>query len=803
MNMKKVYRSALRDLYFHKGRSLVVLLAVIMVISFSLALNSLTTNLETSLNSEQGEFKLGHVNFIFADLVDPGINETIYQAIDEAIGREPQASISRFYINSKFQTENGEWIENLVLSIDQRTPEPLNQIRIDSGRKPQSDSEVLLLTSFAEAIDAKLGDEVTLYSPAGPLNFTIVGFGRSIEFASFNIVQSGVMFVSEIGANRYLGLPSNNTSRNSFTYYIDESLTVEEETEIVLHVQERLKEENLPPVAFSWLMREVSYRKSLNDSMKVTARYMGASTLFIFLIAGVVIFVVTNRYVTDQKIIIGAMYSFGMSKGEIIKSFILRITILFLIGGSIGFILGQRLLELIISSIVDQWGLFGSTAEISMETAAWIFAGSYVVLISFNTLALYNVFRLTPYEAMRGKTSELKSSGLLFRISKILPSRVFRAAWRNLTRNRTRSTLTVISFSVSLIFAGSILLTYSSVFSNVDTYFDENVHANIVAHTGFEDAFGPLVSTLENHSQIVEVEPYLEILAQIKGHPEIVTYLRGLEIDNNLMEIEVAEGKMIERASNEILISQYVRGNFGYDIGDTIEVVFFDAILNFTVTGIYNDLYRTSSLFFDLNYLSKIIDEPRTGLPLEVFGLKIFNKVLIKATGSIPDLVTELNTEMPGIENAISIEVQHRLVRQLIGSQTIVIFVIVFLALGVGMMTVFTTQFISLLERDREFSVLRIFGSFDREILSGVIIEASIIGTFAIFAAFGLSGLVANSLWIPLINETLLLVTLVNNVQVYQFLVIFAAFAVFASTLISFRQAVKISPAEAIRFEFM
>ncbi len=801
--MRNVYKSAIRDLFFHKGRSAVILLAVIMVISFSLALNSLTTNLENSLTNEQGQYKLAHVNFIFSEMTDPSINQTITEAIHEAIGRYPQSSNIRYYLNSRYQLPDGEWIENVILSMDKRTPEPLNQILIEDGRKPVSEKDVFLLSSFAKEVGIEVGDTVTLFSPVGSLTYTVVGMGKSIEFASYSIVQSGVMFLSDEGVSRYLGIPSNATGRNSFTYYIDEAITVDEETEIVLHVQEKLKEEGFPPVAFSWLMREVSYRKSLNDSMKVTARYMGASTLFIFLIAGVVIFVVTNRYVNDQKIIIGAMYSFGMNKREIISSFILRITILFAIGSAIGYFFGQKLLEGIISSIVDQWGLFGSTAEIPFETGLWIILGSYAVLILFNIVALFNVFRLTPYEAMRGKTSELKSTGLLFRISKILPSRVFRAAWRNLTRNRTRSALTIISFSVSLIFAGSILLTYTSVFSNVDDYFDNNVHADIVAHSGFEDAFGPVISELENHSQIIEVEPYLEILAQIKGRPDIVTFLRGLKYNSSMFDIVTVEGKMIKQGSNEILVSQYVRANFGYDIGDEVQVVFFDTILNFTVAGIYNDLYRTSSIFFDLDYLSKIVKEPTTGLPLELFGLEIYNKVLIKATGSIHDLVDELNKEYPKLENALSIEVQHRIVRQLIGTQTIVIFVIVFLALGVGSITVFTTQFISLIERDREFSVLRIFGSFDREILNGVLVEATIIGTFSVLAAVILSGVVANVIWIPLISESLLYVTLANDPVVLQLLLPFAAISVYFSTLVSFRESVKIKPAEAIRFEFL
>lgn len=801
--MKKIYKSSLRDLYFHKIRSFVIVFSIVMVISFSLALNSLTINLEKTMNAEQSKYKLAHVNFLFSELVDPSVNETIYNSIKESIGREPTASFARLYVNSKYQMPNKEWIKNVIISIDDRTPEPINQMVIDEGRKPVAPDEILLLTSFAKAAEVQVGDEIKMFGKNGTVTYKVVGLGRSIEFSSFNIAQTGVMFATDKGALRYLGLPLSFQKRNSFVYYIDEKITLDEEKAMVKKVEQDVKDDGYAPIAFSWLMREVSYRKSLNDALKITSKYMAVSTIFIFMIAGVVIFVVTNRYVNDQKIVIGAIYSFGTTKREILASFILRLTILFVIGSFFGHLFGRLLLRNIIDTMVREWGLFDSQANVPFETALWVTLGAYLVLIFFNFLALWNIFRMTPYEAMRGKSTELVSTGLLIRVSKILPFKTLRMAWRNLTRNRTRSALTIISFTISIIFATSILLTHSSVFINLDNYFDTSVHVDIIADVGFQDPTGAVIDNLSKMPEIVEVEPYIEMLAQFKDHPEYVAYLRGVEYNTSMFDFELLDGRVFSEGSNEVVISKFVKANYGFDIGDTIPIVFFGENINFTVVGVQKDMFTTASIVFDLDYLPKVIKDRTTGIPLEKFGLKIYSNLLIKTNGDVDAVVDNLNRNHPDIENAISINVRHKLVRQLIGSQTIVIFVLVFLALSVGAMTVFTTQFISLIERDREFSILRIFGIFNREILYGVMMEGLIIATIALTLALVLSREVANRIWIPLVNDTLLSIKLFEDNFIYMVSVIFSLVTVVLSTLVSFNESVKIKPSEAIRFEFL
>ncbi len=804
--MRRVYKSALRDLYFQKARSFIIIVAVVIIISFPLALNSVTLNLDNSMKADQEQYRLAHFNVIFPELVSQTAMDKISTIIESTIGRPPTASEAILYLSSKYRFDNGEWTELVVRSISEQTPEPVNQLVIDEGRKPTNENETLVLTSFAKAEGLRIGDVIPIYSPVGKVNYTVVGFGRSVEFLSYNLVQDGVVFLHTKGALKFLGLPLNTTQRNSFLFYIDEQVTLEEETKIVEALQEEFTEEKgETPIAFTWVVREVSFRKSLKDALTVTSSYMFVSTIFIFLIAGVVIFVVTNRYINDQKIIIGAIYAFGTNKGTVIMSYIFRITLLFILGAITGIVAGNAILKGLMQSIVDTWGLLALQAEIPLGVYLQVIISAYIIVIGFSVLALLNLFRLTPYEAMRGKTSEFKSSGILHAVSKILPGRTLRMAWRNLTRNRTRTALTIVSFTTALIFVTSILYTFDSVNGTVNSYFDENIHFDILVNAGFEDSFTSLQTKLKNLEGVEAVEPYLELLAQIKGHPDHVAYLKGLQQNTTMLDIDLIDGRMYKPNTSEVLISQYLRGNFGYQIGDQIQLFFLGRTVNLTIVGVNNDIFRSASITFDLAYLATLVEDPTTGLPLSNFGLTFHNAYFLKLTSKeiMTDMLDTLNEDFPEINYAISVNDILMQVESLISSQTIVIYLIVILGLAVGTITVFTTLFISLVERDKEMSIIRIFGYFKRELFIGVLWELLITGGLALGITLIASPQVAQTIWLPLVSETLMHLTLFVNQNINVFVSGFTVVMLLVSGILSFREATRLKPSETLRLEFL
>ena len=75
---------------------------------------------------------------------------------------------------------------------------------------------------------------------------------------------------------------------------------------------------------FIWFTQKTSVRSALAQGAQLTAEYLGVAASFTILITGFIIFVIMNRYVTEQRKLIGIYHSFGFTPGEIISIYLGR-----------------------------------------------------------------------------------------------------------------------------------------------------------------------------------------------------------------------------------------------------------------------------------------------------------------------------------------------------------------------------------------------------------------------------------------------------------------------------------------------
>ncbi len=804
--MKKVYLSALRDIRFHKSRSVIIILAVVLVTAFPLALNNVTPNLTHSINSEADQYHLAHFNFIFSDFIPSNFSNTIQSWIYDAIHLNASGSTARVFLASKYLRNNGNWISSTITSVENPIPK-VNDLVLTEGQYPKQNNEVVLLDSFAKAENYTLGDSIKLYPRGIATEYKIVGLGRTIEFSSFNLVQSAVVFMNPQTALNYLFVPRPSDYRNSFVYYYG-NLSLDQEKLVVKTVENKVRDlskSGFPPIAFSWLTREVSFRKSLSDALTVTGQYMQISTLFIYLIAGIVIFVVMNRYINDQKVIIGASHAFGVTKRELIQSFLLRLTILFVIGWVLGYFFGILLLRSIVDSLGSSWGLFSVSAVYTRFSIISVLLLGVIFIYGFSMLALQIILRLTPYEAMRGKSSELKSKGFLLKLSRRIPYRPLRFGFRNLTRNRTRTVLTVVSFIWALVFATSILYTNSSLDYTVNTYFDNHIKFDTLVDIGFSNSLNQsFLLNLGKSLPIQRAEPIYEGLNVIKDRPNIVAYLHGILYNTTLYTSNLISGRDISQNSSDIVISSYLSIVGGYKLGDTLSLRFFGSVLNFTVVGIENDVFRTSTMRVSIEYLSYFVKLPTSTTSYGMNNLPFYNKFLVKfnSGSDVSKQVDNLNSNFPLVTIAISTKTFRVQQVNLLNNQAQVILILVILSLLIGFLSVFTTQYISLIERDKEIALMRVFGFFKSEILFQTSLEFLIIAVSSLIVTYIISPYVTIFLWLKLISQTLIYLEPVFPDYINIFIFFFTFGSIFVSLLFSFNRATQIPTSEAVREDY-
>ncbi|MHA2099622.1 MAG: FtsX-like permease family protein [Candidatus Kariarchaeaceae archaeon] len=775
-----------------------------MVIAFPLALTNVPENLNQIIIEEREEYKLAHYAFFFVDIVNENVGDKIQIWTSDYLGRDYQDIIveGRIHDSSKMKAtgnnriEKNDWLDLDIISYEAENPMKINQLKLDAGRFPETDTELVILSSLAESDGLTINDEIIIFGTEGPLSYQITGMIQSIEYSSFDLSRVGALYMNLDGLSRYQGRELNGSMYNSFLMYFNFEL----EIEIMRSLYEFLKfqldtefesgeiEEYL---VFTWFLRHMSYRKSMQDALELTSQYLMIASVFIFIVAGVIIFVTMNRYVNEQKRTIGSMYAFGVRKNEIVQSFFFRIFILSLISGTIGIIVGKYFLDFLVTQLGKKWGLISNDTQISSESIFFTLSSAAFVAYGFTYLALWNLIKLTPYEAMRGKSSELKSGGLLFYIANLMPYRFLRGAAKNLTRNRTRTLLTIIAFSLSITFSGSLMFTHDSVGNTSEEYFENRLNYDLEVNLGtidfndtsFIDQIRSLDTNEDGLPDIVNVEPVVIAFTPITSMPEKLTVLISLPRETVMFDLSnetISEGRWFRENSSEVVISRYVAGTLGLQIGKTYSLSYIGQPVNMTVVGITNELMASATVFMDIRYLSSHYHY----LWLE----SVANRILVNLGENVDveKFQDVLNQDFQFVDITLSREYYENRFNSLAGSQTEIINLLITLGLGVGFISIFTTLLISIVERERELGLLHVYGNYKHEIFFQLLVEGLFLGLIAFLPGLVLAQLTSEHIWIVIISESLFEITpiFVRSIQLY--LVAFSLVCIFFSVLVSF-----------------
>ncbi len=817
--MKKIFVSSFRDLYFNKIRSIVVVLSLIMVIAFPIALSNVSPSLNQIIVDESEEYQLAHLNFFFYDIVDEEVAKKIsnwssnYLNVDQneiiVEGRVHDDSKSQAIGNNNLKKDH--WIELDIISYEEMNPMKINQVVLDKGRFPETNDELVILTSLANSDGIGVGDNITLYGDTGPLEYKITGLIQSIEYSSFELTQVGVTYMNLEGLSRYQGRILNGSQYNSYVVFFNFDISVEILRELYDYLKNQLntaymRNEIEERLVFTWFTREMSFRKSLQDALELTSKYLTLASIFIYIVAGVIIFVTMNRYVNEQKRVIGSLYAFGVKKQEIVLSFFFRILILSLISSIFGLLLGKYFLQLLVTGLGTKWGLIADTTTISTESLIYSLSGSIVIAYGFTYLALWNLIKLTPYEAMRGKSSQLKSSGLFFNLANLIPFRLFRAAGKNLTRNRTRTVLTVIAFSLSLTFSGSLMYTHHSLNQTADQYFENRLNFDLEITLGSDNLNNETlmneISNLDSNSDgtkdIDFFEPSLVTFAPFTETPDKLVVLSALRQYTQMFDTSnntISEGRWFEFNSSEVVISRYVAGTIGLKVGETYSLNFLTRPFNVTVVGITNELMNSATVIMDIDYLSYLYRD--LGYPI------VANKALIKLQEGIDPVAVQdhLNLHFRSIGLTLTKDSYHLRFTSLAGSQTEIINLLIFLGLIVGFISVFTTLLISIVEREREIALLHVYGNYNYEVFIQILTEGLFLGLIGLIPGIALAQFTAEFVWIKIISDSLFEITPTFALFISTYLLWFAILSIVLSVVISFIFVTQKKLAEIIREE--
>lgn len=328
-------------------------------------------------------------------------------------------------------------------------------------------------------------------------------------------------------------------------------------------------------------------------------------------------------------------------------------------------------------------------------------------------------------------------------------------AYRNLGRQRLRTTTTLTALFVGVFAIGIVLILgqgiKDAVNSTLSTLFTHNVF--VVVSPKQKEAVTNQLATIKGvDSSKTLVNPVVpQIYPVLIGGRDINTIVRSInktdKIDkrdvvgaltsmqgfdlsdgvNNLPTITLKNGRNLEAkdagTNNIILDSQLELAPVNLHVGDSVVVQSADGSVTrvLKVVGFYD----SSSLSGNPNFAGVLADVGVTeqlgkSLTLEVFSLKV-------DPNAVPTLRKDLNQLVPTaiILSVVDIDT---FVNQILDNLVIMLTTIASLAMIAGLIIIANAVALAMLERRREIGILKSVGHTSRSVLATVLIENGLVG---------------------------------------------------------------------------
>ncbi|MBK5113897.1 MAG: FtsX-like permease family protein [Candidatus Heimdallarchaeota archaeon] len=733
--MQQIYKTIFREFRFQKKRTFLLFLVFFVIVSFPLAMFSIDPSINASVKESNESFKLTYLDMGFQGNVDE-----VRSSIEDLIATNSSYSGVSYEIrpSSSYQLyHEANWFFTSVIGINTTAPPVVNQLDSEVAFSKLRNDTAFILESFAKELDVEIGDSVTLYTLAGVKEVEIVGLVKSIEFLSYDLSLEGAIYVNYNTFQAFNGWAE--IQFNSLAFYFPN----EPDLDLIKAFTEDLSDEVDPmeaQITYSWYVREFSISSLFQDVLNLTSKVLFVMACAIILGAGIVIYLITKRYAVEQRKQTGMLYAFGYQPKIILRVFMLRTLIISLISIAIGILGSYGILEIMVRILISRWGI--PTILTRFSPLALVLVPALVIVSSqiFTYFACRSNVKMTPYEAIRGKTeikikTKTNKSNGGKRAQKSLLSTSFKYPIRNLSRNRARGVLITSAFIGAIAISFALIQTQTSINGTFDNYFNDQIHWDVQTRFDSYKSEAQIASILDNFTFIKNYEPYLHSGAEVTDTPDYGLEIRGLQPNSSLFSLSLEEGVTFSNATaQEGIISSYSAKPLELEIGDYFNFSLLGVEFQIEIVGIVRDLDVPNSCFMLIPAINKTT------------GFSAVNNAFIQLdnmesldSDDLDSILLELNEDTQ-IQYAITKDTYEDRMVHMVNTQLFIVKVTIILALIISFLIIFVTAFVSILERTREIALQRTFGFQKFQIFNQLILEMGMLIFLAVLFGIAVGG---------------------------------------------------------------
>lgn len=609
--MKRVlFKRSLRDLKKNWARytalGLLIVFSIYLVLSLVGAANvtiNQTAEYDEELNCEDGEFS------VFVPLTDSELNRITKKGVDVE---------EMFFLD--YRMEDGS-----VCRIFKNRKD-INKITLKEGRIADKDSEIVMERRYAELNDINIGDTVALgnFDDFQVSYYTVVGIGtvsdynsplKSLSDASVDSKSFGLGFITD---SAYEKLKVSKTAMKSEEYYysykLNDAMTHDELKDLLKEnsfsassvddayfreYYERISGGSvLTGVMLSMFQDSSVFADSTSnlisilkadDNVRIDAAAddvqinKGAGVvvgILLIILFSYVISVFVVHTIDQESAVIGALYSMGVKRKDLMAHYIVLPVIVTFVSGALGliFAVSKYGIEVQMQDNYNYFSMPNMHSEVDAFMVVYALVVPPVVSAIVNILVIRSRLNRTPLSLLKNEQKVSKSKDVKLKEMEFI--RLFKI--RQLLRER-RTGLTVV-FGLFM----SLLVAMLAV--NVYVYCSK-VNVRNVEDTHFEYMY-----TYKYPSEEVPEGGYEAVAESMKkrfGEYNFDVTILGIHEDNPFFDIEY-----LPKSKNEVVVSDSFLYKYQLKVGDefTLTSEDGDRAYAFTVAGVTR--YATSFMVF-------------------------------------------------------------------------------------------------------------------------------------------------------------------------------------------------------------
>ncbi len=707
-----------------------------------------------SLQHESEHSHLANLEIFFTSV--PETTVTDIGNLTHALDTQGRIRISGILDNRLIHEQKPEIY---IISFPKNGKPAVNIPMTREGNFTATNGTCAVLESFAQYINIKLGDLIQVKGKSSILTLNVTALVSADEFMSYNILGNGVIYVNYYDALELAGLDRNNPVPiyNDVLLYFGKSQDISTDflKEKVALISEKYDNPANPLAGpqFIWFIQKSSVRASLVEGTDLVGKYLGAAATFAVLVTGFVIYIIMNRYINEDRKLIGVYQSFGFTKTEIVFIYIGKVFLISLGSIIFGTLASYAILYLIASTLANMWGITELFLTINPYTLILFWFIALACSLTFAFIPTFQVARLIPHESLREiRKIKVTENGLFSAITSRLPS-IPKMAFRTLTRNRVRTILTVIAIISAMALSIALLSALSSVNYTVDKNFKNNL-----LFDGRIEYFQPQNQTelnyMRNQSDVLVAEPNYFYMANPYEDISEVVNIRGIVNNSKTLHPDFLEKDpnftfyKDGNYTNQALVSERVMRRLHLNMGDNLTIKWKPGgalyqNLTFKIMGMVRDFEYSIGVYVSINYLQEHLLNP----------INYFTSITLQLNNSDANNFINTQLQRPQISYVTSIHSIRDKVDRIINSQIFIVTITVLLGFIVAFISVFNTQYITLIERDRDISIMLAFGYNRLYFLLEFLCEIFILVPFSVLLAIFVSRPIAQ-IFLNLIEDS-------------------------------------------------